>query len=187
VYSEKEIIKEYGPEAPVPISQYKLEFERLLDIYKKFKPSKVLEVGTHYGGTLYHWAQNARKDALIVSVDDFHLNETMYKDWETNGCTIFPIKGKSQDNKILWLAESFGPYDWIFIDGGHSYEEVKADWENFSSMASENATIVFHDILPHPNSDVSKVWHDIKRKEYGTFELVEDYNQTGCGIGVVFL
>lgn len=186
MYSTEENIKEYGPEAPVPISQYKKEFEQIINLYKKFSPKKVLEIGTHYGGTLYHWAQEAQNDCLIVAVDDHHLNKDQYELWEKDNSDIVILQGKSQDEHIFWAAKMFSPFDWIFIDGGHTYEEVKADWENYRHMASPHAIIVFHDILPHPNSDVSKLWREIKDRDYATAEYIEDPTQTGCGLGVVF-
>ena len=39
------------------------------------------------------------------------------------------------------------PIDLIFIDGDHSYEGVKADWELFIPHISEFGVVVFHDTL----------------------------------------
>jgi predicted O-methyltransferase YrrM len=183
--SDENGLREYGPEAPVPISQYKKEFEPLLKLYKKIKPKRVLEIGTHYGGTLFHWAENCEPDTIIVTVDDYHINSDYYKEWQSNAI-ITPILGKSQDEHVLWAAKMLAPYDWIFIDGGHTYDEVKADWLNYRELASNTSIIAFHDILPHRNSEVCLLWKEICAQDYATMEFVEDYEQAGCGIGVVF-
>ena len=60
-----------GPPAPVAVFQWEAEFVPLLDLYRERAPRAVLEIGTYLGGTFYHWLQNARPGATVVSVDSY--------------------------------------------------------------------------------------------------------------------
>jgi predicted O-methyltransferase YrrM len=38
-----------------------------------------------------------------------------------------------------------GAIDFLFIDGLHDYDSVKADWEHFKPMLADGAVVAFHD------------------------------------------
>lgn len=186
-------MSEYGPETPVPIFQHRGEFEQLLELYKNTEPMKVLEVGTYHGGTLYHWCQNAVDGATIVSVDSYQAgvdNRNLYGTWCREGVKVVAISGDSTDPDTIAAAESYGPFDWIFIDAGHYYHEVLADWTNYSKLAAPGATVCFHDILDnkdhHPEIDVRRLWLELK-KDYLTEEYVVDPGNVWGGIGVLHM
>ena len=46
-------------------------------------------------------------------------------------------------------AETDGPFDLIFIDGGHTYEVASADIANMKLLAHDGTVLVFDDLLPH--------------------------------------
>ncbi len=181
-----------GPAAPVPIYQHEGEFAALLELYRERKPLRVLEVGTYCGGTLYHWLQNARPGAVVVSVDNYAWgvdNRPLYRTWAPEGVIVEAVAGDSRDPKTIAQAGALSPYDWIFIDAGHYYEEVKADWESYRPLATPSAVVCFHDILEHPHNpevEVRRLWLEIQR-EYETKEIVADPKPEWGGIGVVFL
>jgi predicted O-methyltransferase YrrM len=87
--------------------------------------------------------------------------------------------------------------DFLFIDGDHSYEGVKKDFEIYSSLVRKGGIIAFHDIVPDyytrygirtPSytGGVPKFWNEIKYN-YRYIEIIEDPNQDGYGIGVLYL
>lgn len=179
---------------PVPISQYADEFLLLLDLYKKHIKSSeeeryyVLEVGTHHGGSLYHWIANAPKGAVILSIDNQHINDHLYSSWaQEYEVHVDKLHGDSRSQPILEAARNYSPFDWIFIDGDHSYEGVRADWENYKTMIAEGGVIAFHDITQHPFREVDLLWKEIK-KGYRTMEIVSAAVREPhrAGIGVVF-
>lgn len=172
--------------SPVLCTQYADEFAELLKIYKKFKPHSVLEIGTHYGGTLWHWLDSGLPDCTVTVVDDHHINQHLYDEWLKGSQDIEVIKGKSQDEGVVRQIKD-RRYEWIFIDGGHSYFEVASDWKVAREVAYKNCVVVFHDIVPHRNTEADRLWREIKKQDYATLELVEDWKQDGCGLGVVFL
>lgn len=173
-------------ETPVPISQYDDEFYPLLQIFKNKNPISILEIGTHHGGTLYHWITKAPNEANIIAIDDQHINIDLYEEWENKRVYTWPLKADSKSEHALDVAKRFPPYDWIFIDGDHSYEGVTSDWENYMPMLNENGIIVFHDITPHSNREVDKFWREVK-KYYPTKEIIGSTPWPDqCGIGVVY-
>jgi len=87
------------------------------------------------------------------------------------------------------LAKLPKPIDVLFIDGDHSYEGVKADWDNFTPHMSRFGVIVFHDTIwdLKPNSK----WY---RQDMGVPRFVDELRRSGypvltvdrdCGVSVV--
>jgi predicted O-methyltransferase YrrM len=174
---------------PVPILQREGEFDVLLDMYAKRKPKRVLEIGTYHGGTLYHWLQNAQPGTLVVSLDSYPTevdNRYLFGEWIPEGVQLDVIEGDSRDSAIIESVRRQGPYDWIFIDAGHFYEEVSADWLNYGAMCAKGGLVGFHDIL---YSDVARLWEEIKA-EHETREIISDPITEWhgwCGIGCVLM
>ena len=78
--------------------------------------------------------------------------------------------------------------DFLFIDGDHSYNGVKKDFEMYSPLVSKDGIIGFHDIVEGLEENVGGVpafWQEIKNN-YKYKEIVESWNQGGYGIGLIF-
>jgi predicted O-methyltransferase YrrM len=77
--------------------------------------------------------------------------------------------------------------DFLFIDGDHSYDGVKADFELYSPLVRPEGVIALHDIVPGDEDNVGGVptfWRELKER-YETREIVEDWSQGSAGIGVI--
>jgi len=77
----------------------------------------------------------------------------------------------------------------LFIDGDHTYEGVKKDFEMYSPLVKKDEIIAFHDIVPHPpeiGCEVSRFWNEIKHS-YRYYEIVKDWNQGWAGIGILHM
>lgn len=185
-------MSEYGPEAPVPIYQHVAEFNELLKLYREEKPRRVLEVGSYHGGTLYHWLCNAQPGALVVSLDTYTAadNRHLYAGWVPEEVTLKVIRGDSCDPIVIESARDHGPFDWVFIDAGHWYDEVRSDWDNYAAMCEPGGIVALHDILDdrkhHPEIEVAQLWAEIGEEGYETREIVHDRDAWWGGIGVVF-
>lgn len=181
-----------GPPAPVPILQWEKEFQVLLELYRRFAPRRVLEIGTYHGGTLYHWLQNSDSVNTIVTVDSYEVgvdNRHLYDEWNTEGCDLRVLKGNSNEDSTAVEVRKHGPFDWLFIDAGHYYNEVVADWQHYAPFVREGGVAVLHDILTHPSwpsIEVGILWEQIK-KDYLTLEIVADRNAKWGGLGIVLL
>ena len=106
------------------------------------------------------------------------------------------IQRSSQEQETLCLIKKYlngEKIDFLFIDGDHTYQGVKKDFEMYSPLVSENGIIAFHDIIinttSHPEAsliEVPKLWDEIKNK-YTTREIIENPKQSSMGIGVLFV
>ena len=71
-------------------------------------------------------------------------------------------------------------FDLCFIDGDHSYEWVRKDWEN---VGKKSKVVAFHDIKHKPVPGVAKCWKEISRN-LPSFEITHPPHEI-MGIGLV--
>lgn len=198
---------EFGPFAPVPVFQHRWEFEALLDLYRSRVPRRVLEIGTYHGGTLFHLLRHALPGAVVVTVDAYTPdpvsllpavdNRHLYVDWVPAGVELVVVEGDSHADETIVEVAQHRPYDFVFIDGDHSYKGVREDWETYSALCASGALVVFHDIIPgnraaFPDMDVHTLWREIQARGFVTQELIADQcpsdpDMDWGGIGVVRL
>ena len=87
--------------------------------------------------------------------------------------------------------------DLLFIDGDHSYEGVKKDYEMYLPLISKKALVVFHDIVEdhftrfdkqtiNCAGEVPKFWKEIKQG-FPCKEFIANPEQNGFGIGVLVI
>ncbi len=181
------------------------EFTGLLDMLNKQQPSNVLEVGTAGGGTFFALAHIAVDHARLSSVDlpggDFGGGYTP-RGKKRIGSYVLPtqqlnlLQADSHDPdthaRVVDLLED-EPLDFLMIDGDHSREGVRQDWEMYAPLVRYGGMVAFHDVAPHeadPRCQVSGLWQDIKGS-HNTLELIEPPTADGAGqwggIGVVFV
>ena len=183
----------YGPETPVSIFQWEAEFAVALELYRRVRPESVLEVGTYHGGTLYHWLRNAAPGTRITTLDSYGVgvdNRHLYREWLPPNVQLTVLEGDSNSEETAREVEGNAPFDWVFIDAGHYYHEVLADWTLYGPMISEGGVCLFHDILPpspeHPEIEVAQLWEEIKT-EHHCLEIVANRDASWGGIGIVLL
>jgi predicted O-methyltransferase YrrM len=78
---------------------------------------------------------------------------------------------------------------YLFIDGDHTYEGVKQDFELYGPLVRKGGVIALHDITEHPAAsgcDVARFWNQV-RQVYRHTEIIEDRQQGGFGIGVLYV
>lgn len=174
------------------------EFMRLVD---EMRPGAMLEIGTASGGTLFLLARLASEDAVIISVD---LPGGRFGGGYSSGrAHIYRLFGRWRQKMHLVRADSHDPstlekvegilkgrpLDLLFIDGDHTYEGVKKDFELYSRLVRKGGVIAFHDIVVHPpetGCDVHSFWEEVK-KGYRHREFITDSNQKAFGIGVLYV
>jgi len=179
--------------------QNRYEILKLLKIVKKIRPKFILEIGTAKGATLFLFSRIAAEDAVIISVDlpggNFGKGYPkwkipLFKSFTFPKQKINLIRANSHAIETLNRVKSIlksNRLDFLFIDGDHSYEGVKKDFEMYSPLIDDNGIISLHDIADCPLESkifVSKFWNEIKEK-YSYTEIIEDKNQKGAGIGIL--
>ena len=181
-------------------AQVKEEITELLRVLAQHKPKFILEIGTAGGGTLFLFAGVSSPDAMIISVDlPSGRFGGGYPEWRKTLYESFVIQQKihfvredshapatfSTIKKILKGRK----LDFLFIDGDHTYNGVKTDFEMYGRLVRKGGIIAFHDICIGPEENVGEVprfWHEIRDK-YKRLEIVKDWNQGGYGIGVIYV
>lgn len=156
----------------------------------RLRPSIVVEVGSHLGGTLHAWASAAPLEGVLVSVD------IRPPTWNTSvlsvGRQIVAITGDSRDpatRERVREAVERKPVDFLFIDGDHSDTGVRADLRNFAPLVREGGLIGLHDIIRDskmPDFDVWKFWNELRRCD-GAEELVDAHGRRDGGMGIGLL
>ena len=102
---------------------------------------------------------------------------------------IYLIRGDSHDTKTLNEVKkilNWNKIDLLYVDGDHSYNGVKKDFEYNSQLVKDKGFVVFHDILldGYKNYNVNKFWKEIKNR-YENFEFVENLNQGFAWFGII--
>ncbi len=104
---------------------------------------------------------------------------------------LYIIKGDSHAQSTLERITHIirgNKIDFLFIDGDHTYEGLKRDFEMYSPLIGKCGIIGFHDIKlydPLAGCEVKKFWDEIK-KEYKYLEIIEKESPWG-GIGLIYL
>ena len=193
------------PDCPVPIIQGADEFVQLLKLYKHVKPTTIVEIGSLFGGTLFEFMKHTPKEGIFkfVSIDlpvstrdsryaaQRYGHDTLWHEWATS----FSTKKKQIDLVVLpnpsaWsvpnVVHIVDKIDFLFIDGDHSYNGVKLDWELYRPHIKFGGIVAFHDIYRHVEG-VPQLWQEIKADGYVTREFSTIEDQKDWGIGVCFL
>jgi len=123
------------------------------------KPEVVFEIGTHKGRST-HIMLNALEylhridknyKGKLYSID---IRDTSYAIAETNPLRKYWtfIKGDSSQY-------DFGkPIDFLLIDGGHKYSEIRADYLKYEPLVKKGSYILMHDTVLCPG--VKKVFEE---------------------------
>ena len=185
----------YGQIMP---QQVEAEFKELLNFFVERAPNVIMEIGTMQGGTLFCFSKLAADDALIISIDLPKAKYgggypkwkvPVYQSFKKTDQTMFLLREDShQDSTLEKLKNILNGrlIDFLLIDGDHSYEGVKKDFEMYSPLVRKGGIIALHDIAVHPpeaNCNVSEFWAQITPPFLK--ELIQDKKQGWGGIGVL--
>ena len=183
----------------VPAWQVRGEFEQLLARLAADPPRTVLEIGTAHGGTLFCFTRAAAADALLVTVDlpagrfggGYHpARGALYRRFAHERQRVRPLLGDSHDPQTLErVRRELGarPVDFLFVDGDHEYEGVRADYELYAPLVRPGGLIALHDIVdgnPELVGGVPVFWRELASRHEVT-ELVESWDQEAYGIGLI--
>jgi len=185
---------------PIRPFQVKQEIQTLLSVLSEQNIYAMLEIGTAKGGTLFLFTRMIDSNARIISIDlpygkfgggyeDFKI--PFFTNFARKNQRIFLVRADSHSSSSLSTIKSIlegQKIDFLFIDGDHTYEGVKKDFQMYSSIVRKGGLIAFHDICKGPPEEagaVNKFWNEIKLG-YVHKEIVNNSNQEGFGIGVLY-
>ncbi len=162
------------------------------DLIGALKPSLLVELGTHYGESYFGMCQAIQEQGIVCksyAVDlwrgDPHTgfydasvyqevnayNENNYAHFSTLLRTTFDDAHRNFSDQSI---------DLLHIDGLHTYEAVRHDFEFWLPKVRPGGIVLLHDILArHLDFGVWRLWEDLVR-QFPHFEFSHDY-----GLGVV--
>lgn len=125
---------------------------------------RVVEIGVYEGVTTGVIAKALNNDAILYGIDPFITGrigicwgKAIAKRQAHKGkpvCKIeFVEKFSHEANKILE-----GEFDFIFIDGDHSWDGIVQDWDDWSARVDKGGIIALHDtVVPAHNPRVAQL------------------------------
>lgn len=131
-------------------------------LQERGKFDSFLEIGVNWGGTTSIFLEYF-ESGVGIDLNNCPFESRLH---EINNCYVH-ITGNTQDKTIIELAGNF-LYDMLFIDAGHTYDDVKKDFDNYRKFVKPGGIIAFHDISPdnefiiNQTVNVRKFWNEIK-------------------------
>jgi len=163
---------------------------KLAQFIDDIDPERIVEIGTAEGGSLWTWCHGIKSIKQIISIDVnfWHRKLDFYRLFPPENVDLTLINESSQkqstvNRAVEQLKDSSA--DFIFIDGDHTYEGVKRDFELWSEVVRTGGYIAFHDIhANHGNIGVGKLWNELKPR-YESIQFDHGKEAMWGGIGIV--
>lgn len=144
----------------------------------------ILEIGSQHGGSTCFLANFAK---YLVTVDKW--NPALYNTNDIRCDKFEYIAGNSHDPEIVKKL-CCTQWDFVFIDGDHSYDGVKADFYNILPTLRDGVPVAFHDIIiseqQHTWGNYSgEFWNDLKSNH--KYKKLKECKLGGwSGIGILW-
>jgi predicted O-methyltransferase YrrM len=134
----------------------------------------LLEIGSYCGkSTIYLAAAARHRGTVVVTVDHHRGSEEQQPGWEYHDpdlvdpatglmdtlpvlrrtlhaagveSDVVPLVARSATAAALWAT----PVGMVFIDGGHTEEAARADYECWTPYLLPGGLLVIHDVFPDP-------------------------------------
>jgi uncharacterized protein (DUF3084 family) len=164
-------------------------------IVREVSPQTFVELGTHYGHSFFSFCQSVVEaglstkcyavdtwqgdehagqygDEIFEKVNNYHLEK--YAGFARLLRTTF-------DDAVTYFADE--SIDLLHIDGLHTYEAVRHDFETWLPKLAPNAVVMFHDTnVRERNFGVWKLWAELQVIYPNNLEFVHSH-----GLGVLQL
>lgn len=182
VLEVKELVKDIDPGASILDAEGKL----LYKLASKCKQGVIVEIGSWKGRSTIWLAKGAR--AKVYTIDphqgtgthEYEACENTYDEFMRNiaragvNDMVVPVVKTSEEAVKDWDK----PVGLIFIDGDHSYEAVKFDFDNWAPHLIEGGTIALHDTIGYDGPRKVAVDNIFKSRDYVAMGVV---GQVVCG------
>jgi cephalosporin hydroxylase len=146
----------------------------------------IVEIGVRFGGTLRYWHD------LCPEADILGIDQAPELRWEPEPSRITLLQKDSHHPHTLDAVDQWldgWKLDLLHIDGDHTPNGVKADYDMYSPLVRPGGIIVFHDVGVSDQLGWRPWWDDLALREH-SLEIRANGPGThpDCrfGIGVIF-
>ena len=159
------------------------------------KPKTFVELGTHTGNSYFSFCQAIRSEKIncnAFAVDTWKGDEHAgsYAEEIFSAVSLYNNQKYKEFSQLLRMTfdealERFDDcsIDLLHIDGLHTYEAVRHDFETWLPKLSPGAIVIFHDTNVHERDfGVWRLWSELKLKYSSNIELPYSY-----GLGIIQL
>jgi predicted O-methyltransferase YrrM len=117
--------------------------------------TRLAEIGVWEGGTTRRLREVMAPGATLIAVDPYPPGRS--------GMNYQKLIAASEvaavrNGTVLWLRQTGAeaarapcvldaPFDFVFVDGDHTYEGLRQDWEGWSPLIAPDGIIALHDSL----------------------------------------
>lgn len=159
------------------------------------RPQVLVELGTHYGSSYFAFCQaieQLRLPTRSYAVDtwkgDEHAGvygEKVYASVQSHNTRFYSrfsaLMRMTFDEAVPFFED--GEVDLLHIDGYHTYEAVKHDFESWLPKLSKRGVVIIHDSNERKNNFGVFRFVDELRKTYPCFEFAHGHGLTIVGVG----
>ena len=146
-----------------------------------FTPKNLVDFVFNYGEGLLNPLQVRSEILMLIQLLKKEKPKLILEIGTANGGTLFLFSRiADKDAIIISIDVPGGRY-------GGGYPKWRIPLYKLFCLSNQKALIAFHDIVIHPialNVGVNEFWNEIKQN-YEYMEIVEDWNQKRCGIGIL--
>lgn len=163
------------------------------DLIRFLGPALFVELGTYWGVSFYSFCQSVKDFQLktqCIAIDTWQGDDHTGSYENTVYETVNKIKDEYFDGEDIRLIRSLfseaveqfddSSIDLLHIDGLHTYEAVKEDFETWLPKLSENGVVLMHDIAESSGYGSATYWKEISLL-YDSFSFEHSW-----GLGVLF-
>ena len=153
------------------------ELRWLIRQVERTNPQTILEIGVERGGSFKIWEQVLPVGGRLIGVDIQHVQTEIDISKSDRNVILLVLDSHNPQTVDVVKQELNGrPVDFLYIDGDHSYDGCKSDFEMFSPLVRQGGLVGFHDV----GTEVNNVGRFFKELQ-GEKEQV-NLNGQGCGV-----
>ena len=180
------------PKRLTPVTAWQEHIPFAMFLVDVLRPRTIVELGTHAGDSFCAFCQAVSELGLqtrCYGIDTWQGDEhagyydsTVLSDLRAHHDPLYgtfsTLVQSTFDDALVYFDDQ--SIDLLHIDGYHTYERVRHDFESWSPKLSDNGVVLFHDInVRERGFGIWRFWNEI-RSTYPHFEFAHGY-----GLGVL--
>jgi predicted O-methyltransferase YrrM len=144
------------------------------------------EIGVHHGVTTCRLRKAMDPNGILIAVDPYPKQRLGFS---AQRIVAHRDVSKIRVGTVVWMrtigsqaadelcSDGRRNFDFVFIDGDHSYEGLKADWEGWSKLIAQGGIAALHDSRSAPGRPIEdwgsvRYTHDVIEHD-PNFKIIE--------------